>query len=85
MKIQKSYSNSKPPEWDTASSTVVVYRNTEITELPETDYLPKMYGFTQTVYTREEYMEMLAQENAQRISFAEEAILALMDSGMGVQ
>ena len=67
------------------SSAVVVYHNTEVEEQPAAGDLPKMYNFTQTVYTREEYADMVAQDTAQRIELAEAAILAIMDAGMGVQ
>lgn len=85
MKVQKSYSTEKPPEWDTTSSAFVVYHNTDVEEQTATEDMPKMYSYTQTVYTREEYMQLAAQENAQRIELAEKAILAIMDIGMGVQ
>ena len=83
MKIQKSQSTVRPPEWDTTSSAVVVYHNTDVEEQPATEDMPKMYSYTQEVYTREEYAQMIAQDNTQRIGLAEAAILAIMD--MGVQ
>ena len=83
MRVQKSQSTVKPLEWDTTSSAVVVYHNTDVEEQPATEDLPKMYNYTQEVYTREEYAQLMAQDNAQRIGLAEAAILAIMD--MGVQ
>ncbi|MEG2617749.1 MAG: hypothetical protein RR998_08300 [Oscillospiraceae bacterium] len=79
MKISKTESTERPPEWDLDSSPDVVYHNTDVEEIPATEDRPPMYGYTQEEYTRLEYAQQQAEANAARCDYLEMAIIALMD------
>lgn len=79
----KSASNEIPPEWDTTSSPTTVYHNFNMVEVPPREGEESVsYEYDQEQYTREEYLLLMAKNTEDRMSAAEDAILALMDRGM---
>ena len=57
MKHYKSASTERPPEWDTTSSSEVVYHNYDVVEVPATEENQPMYEYEVDHYTRMEYLE----------------------------
>ena len=55
-------STERPLEYDTESSDIYVYVNTNIKEEPETEDTPKMYVYNQMVLTKDEFNQYMINE-----------------------
>lgn len=83
MRQMKSMSNVYPAEWDTTSSPTTIYHNFNVVEVPPREEDDQTtYEYDQVQYTRDEYLLLMAKNADDRMSAAENAILALMDRGM---